>query len=76
MFNDDNLVILEGFRAVAEQYAVNVITVYNQYCWRFQQQQAAKENKPLNSFNGLKSPWNAQPSYFQGDKLKEIKFWM
>jgi phosphatidylserine/phosphatidylglycerophosphate/cardiolipin synthase-like enzyme len=33
--NDDNLVIIEGNRALAAAYAVNIMTVYNQYRWRF-----------------------------------------
>jgi phosphatidylserine/phosphatidylglycerophosphate/cardiolipin synthase-like enzyme len=76
MMNDDNFVILEGFPNIAEQYAVNVITVYNQYRWKFQQQEAAKNGEPLNSFNGLKAPWKSQTSYFRDDKLKELRFWM
>lgn len=32
--NDDNLVIVEHDPVVAFQYAVNVMTVYNQYRWR------------------------------------------
>jgi len=76
MLNDDNLVIIEGVPEVAEQYAVNAITVYNQYRWRFQQLEAAKDHQPLNSFRGLTAPWKAQASYFKGDKLKEIEFWM
>jgi len=74
--NDDNLVVLEGFPAIAQQYAVNVITVYNQYRWRFQQQEAAKNGQPLNAFRGLHAPWHAQASYFHDDKLKELKFWL
>jgi hypothetical protein len=51
--NDDNLVIIENDAAVAEQYAVNIMGVYDQYRRAFM-----------------------QPSYFTGDKAKELKFWM
>jgi phosphatidylserine/phosphatidylglycerophosphate/cardiolipin synthase-like enzyme len=74
--NDDNFVILEGFPLIAQQYAVNVITVYNQYRWAFQQQEAAKDGQPLNEFHGLQAPWKSQGSYFHDDKLKELRFWM
>jgi phosphatidylserine/phosphatidylglycerophosphate/cardiolipin synthase-like enzyme len=73
--NDDNLVIIENDPVVAAQYAVNIITVYDQYRWRFLQQQAAKKHQPLNQWNGLTAPWKDQASYFSGAKAKELKFW-
>ncbi len=73
--NDDNLVIIENDPVAAAQYAVNIITVYDQYRWRFQQTLAAKNHQPLNQWNGLVAPWKSQPSYFSGDKAKELKFW-
>lgn len=74
--NDDNLVIMENAPDVAAAYAVNIITVYNQYRWRFQQWQAAQNHQTLNQWRGLKAPWTAQNSYFKDEKLKELKFWM
>jgi hypothetical protein len=56
--------------------SVNIITIYNQYRWRFQQLEAAKHHKSLNEWNGLKAPWKAQASYFSGDKAKELEFWL
>ncbi|HUI21588.1 MAG TPA: phospholipase D-like domain-containing protein [Methylocella sp.] len=73
--NDDNLVIIENDSVTAAQYAVNIITIYNQYRWRFMQAQAAKRHETLNSWNGLEAPWKSQGSYFAGDKAKELKFW-
>ena len=73
--NDDNLVIIENESAAAAQYAVNIITVYDQYRWRFQQALAAKNHQPLNQWNGLMAPWKSQASYLEGDKAKELKFW-
>jgi len=73
--NDDNLVIIENDPVTAAQYAVNIITIYNQYRWRFMQQEAAKQHKQLNQWNGLDAPWTSQSSYFGGDKAKELKFW-
>lgn len=66
--------IMENAPDVAAAYAVNIITVYNQYRWRFQQWLAAKNHETLNTWNGLDAPWTSQASYFTGDKLKELKF--
>jgi phosphatidylserine/phosphatidylglycerophosphate/cardiolipin synthase-like enzyme len=33
--NDENLVIIEGNASLAEDYAVNILSVYNQYSWRY-----------------------------------------
>jgi|SRR5579871_4990883 len=75
--NDDNLLIIEGDAATAAAYAVNIITIYDQYRWRFQQQMAAKNHKALNQWNGLVAPWDAQQaSYLSGDKAKELAFWL
>ena len=73
--NDDNLVIIENDSTASAQYAVNIITIYNQYRWRFMQAEAAKRHQTLNEWNGLEAPWKSQPSYFGGDKAKELKFW-
>jgi len=73
--NDDNLVIIENDGEAAAQYAVNMITIYNQYRWRFQQLEAAKSHHTLNQWNGLQAPWASQASYLKGDKLKELNFW-
>lgn len=34
--NDANLLIIENDRELAIRYAVNVVTIFNQYCWRFE----------------------------------------
>jgi hypothetical protein len=73
--NDDNLVIIENDPVAAAQYAVNIITVYDQYRWRFQRALAAKNHEQLNQRNGLTAPWKSQDTYFKGDKAKELKFW-
>lgn len=73
--NDDNLVVIENDPVAAAQYAVNIITIYNQYRWRFMQALAAKRHETLNQWNGLEAPWKGQASYFAGDKAKELKFW-
>jgi phosphatidylserine/phosphatidylglycerophosphate/cardiolipin synthase-like enzyme len=42
--NDDNLVIIEDDSAAAVQYAVNIITIYNQYRWRFMPRRRTQVN--------------------------------
>jgi phosphatidylserine/phosphatidylglycerophosphate/cardiolipin synthase-like enzyme len=48
--NDENLVIIEGNADLAQQYAINIVTVFNQYWWRYnqmpaEQKQSVKGNK-------------------------------
>ena len=76
--NDDNMVIIENDSAAATQYAVNIMTVYNQYRWRFQQYQAVKNHQRLNQWNGLKAPWKAQATYLspKSEMAKEFRFWL
>lgn len=73
--NDENFLIIEGDRQLAEAYAAHIISVYNHYRWR--------------QYVGLKhaageTPWSFledKPSW-QKDRLKsprqieEWKFWM
>ncbi len=48
--NDENLVVIEGNAALAQAYALNVTTVFNQYWWRYndmpeiKRQQAQQNN--------------------------------
>jgi hypothetical protein len=69
------MVIIENDFVTAQQYAVNIITIYNQYRWRFQRALAAKNHQTLNQRNGLQAPWKSRASYFSSDKAKELKFW-
>ena len=77
--NDDNMVIIENDSSTAEQYAVNIQTIYDQYRWRFQQQLAAKKHQTLNQWRGLQDDWaaNGQVTYFDdAEKKKENAFWL
>jgi phosphatidylserine/phosphatidylglycerophosphate/cardiolipin synthase-like enzyme len=73
--NDDNLVIIENDPATAAAYAVNIMTVYDQYRWRFQQLRAAKNHKPVNQWHGLHAPWDPKGGYLDS-KEKELEFWL
>ena len=73
--NDDNLVIIENDPATAAAYAVNIITTYDQYRWRFQQMQAAKHHQPLNQWHGLEAPWDPDGGYLKS-KTRDLAFWL
>jgi phosphatidylserine/phosphatidylglycerophosphate/cardiolipin synthase-like enzyme len=73
--NDDNLVIIENDPATATAYAVNIITIYDQYRWRFQQMQAAKRHQKVNQWHGLEAPWDTDGGYLKS-KTQELKFWL
>jgi phosphatidylserine/phosphatidylglycerophosphate/cardiolipin synthase-like enzyme len=70
--NDDNLVIVEGDPDLAAQYAVNVMTVYNQYRWRY----SRLTSKTPNKWDGLARDDHWQDGYFDGDKARELDFWL
>ncbi len=70
--NDDNLVIVENDPVLAAQYAVNVMTVYNQYRWRY----VRSTSKTPDKWDGLVAADSWQDSYFQGEKLQELDFWL
>jgi phosphatidylserine/phosphatidylglycerophosphate/cardiolipin synthase-like enzyme len=72
--NDDNLVIIENDPATAAAYAVNIITIYDQYRWRFQQLQAAKRHIGVNKWHGLTAPWDQNGGYLNSKKV-ELSFW-
>jgi phosphatidylserine/phosphatidylglycerophosphate/cardiolipin synthase-like enzyme len=73
--NDDNMVIIENDPATAAAYSVNIMTVYDQYRWRFQQSQAAKNHEALNQWHGLEAPWDPKGGYLTS-KTKDLEFWM
>jgi hypothetical protein len=54
---------------------VNIMTVYDQYRWRFQQLRAAKNHKPVNQWHGLHAPWDPKGGYLDS-KEKELEFWL
>ena len=70
--NDDNLVIVEGAPRLAAAYAVNIISIYNQYRWRYTRMTSAMSRKWM----GLSDKDTWQDGYFTGAKLQEIKFWL
>jgi len=68
--NDENLVIIENDSSLAAAYAVNIMSIYNQYRWRYYRMQ-----KP-SQWKGLENDDTWQDSYFKGAKEREINFWL
>lgn len=66
--NDENLVIVEGDRNLAAAYAVNILSIYNNYRWRFRLNQGTK-------FTGLYDHDRWQNSQLNGAPGKELAFW-
>lgn len=67
--NDDNLNIIAD-RKLAEEYAVNIISVYNHYHFRFSSKTSSK-----NKYRGLTKDLNWMPSYLTQSRDKELQFW-
>jgi phosphatidylserine/phosphatidylglycerophosphate/cardiolipin synthase-like enzyme len=83
--NDDNLVLIDGQRRLAEAYAVYIMGVYNQYRWRYYQHQAetgalpatAAEDDAAPTWAGLVDDDSWQQRYFQpGPAQRELAFWL
>jgi phosphatidylserine/phosphatidylglycerophosphate/cardiolipin synthase-like enzyme len=83
--NDDNLVLIDGQRKLAEAYAVYIMGVYNQYRWRYYQRLAAAgELEATDAADGAVPTWAGlvddaswQDRYFQpGPAQRELAFWM
>lgn len=72
--NDENLLIIRNAPGLAAAYATNIMSIYNQYRWRFRRhmQPAAKRWK------GLEDSDTWQKGYLKpGSKaLDEINFWI
>ncbi|HTF70443.1 MAG TPA: phospholipase D-like domain-containing protein [Edaphobacter sp.] len=66
--NDENFIIIEGDKALAEAYAVNIEGAYQHYVYR---SYLAKTDKP---FNGLKDNDTWQGPKFKAAK-QELEFW-
>ncbi|GAC1395237.1 MAG: hypothetical protein NVSMB68_12300 [Thermoanaerobaculia bacterium] len=72
--NDENLVIIRDAPGVAAAYAANIMSVYNQYRWRFRRQTQPKKKR----WNGLKDNDVWQNGYLKPGStgLREIDFWV
>ncbi len=72
--NDDNLVIVEHAPDLAAQYAVNIMTIYNQYRWRYFRTQ----RKDPTGWDGLENTDTWQDPYLRAgsDRQRELDFWL
>jgi phosphatidylserine/phosphatidylglycerophosphate/cardiolipin synthase-like enzyme len=83
--NDDNLIIIDGQRRLAEAYAVYIMGVYNQYRWRYYQREASKgavsatgsAPNAAPTWAGLVNDAGWQAKYLQpGPEQRELAFWL
>ncbi|WP_067676706.1 phospholipase D-like domain-containing protein [Nocardia miyunensis] len=72
--NDENLLVIRNTPGLADAYATNIMSVYNQYRWRFRRhlQPAAKRWKGLADSDSWQS-WHLKPD---SPQLREINFWV
>lgn len=73
--NDENLLIIRGARELAPAYATNIMSIYNQYRWRFRRQTQTPARK---RWDGLVDRDDWQQGYLRpgGEALREIDFWV
>jgi phosphatidylserine/phosphatidylglycerophosphate/cardiolipin synthase-like enzyme len=72
--NDENLLIIRDAPGLAGAYATNIMSVYNQYRWRFRRQTQPKAKQ----WKGLKDDDAWQKGYLKAGSiaLREINFWV
>ena len=73
--NDDNLMIVEGNKALAASYAANIIAIYQTYRWNSYVEAHRQDPKV---WHGLVDNADWQDGYLDstGNDLTELKFWM
>ena len=72
--NDENLLIIRDAPGLAAAYATNIMSVYNQYRWRFRRQIQPKNKR----WKGLQDDDAWQKVYLKAgsEALREIDFWI
>lgn len=70
--NDENLLIVKGNKALAERYAVNIMSAYQHYRWRAYVRQCMEENR--SPWHGLKKSPVWQKKHAEHDR--ELTFWV
>jgi phosphatidylserine/phosphatidylglycerophosphate/cardiolipin synthase-like enzyme len=71
--NDENLLIIENDKTLAEAYVVNIASLHNAYRWRF----ARESEKGAQQYHGLHTTPEWQEPYLKYDDFKgEIAFWV
>ena len=72
--NDENLLVIRDAPGLAAAYATNIMSVYNQYRWRFRRQTQPKKKR----WKGLKDNATWQNGYLKAGSasLREMNFWV
>jgi phosphatidylserine/phosphatidylglycerophosphate/cardiolipin synthase-like enzyme len=72
--NDENLLIFRDVPGLAAAYATNIMSIYNQYRWRFRRQTQTKSKQ----WKGLQDNDTWQAGYLRKGSayLREIDFWV
>ncbi|MCW2984065.1 MAG: hypothetical protein JWR63_1635 [Conexibacter sp.] len=81
--NDDNLVVVEGSAALARHYAVNIMGVFMQYHWRYNNRAAADKPGPdeqpghgPSQWAGLRDDARWSKGLLDGARGREIAMWL
>lgn len=69
--NDDNLNIVTGNSSLAQQYAVNILSVYDHYRWRYS---LSQQTDPAKRYQGLTTDPAWMQNYSTVSNLRELKF--
>lgn len=73
--NDDNFVVIEGNRKLAEAYAVNCMMTYQHYRWRqYLQESARKGLPPFEFLNDDAAEW--QKRLTSKNQVADLRFWV
>ena len=70
--NDENLLIVKGNKALAERYAVNIMSVYQHYRWRAYVRQSMAEHKSPWEHLAKSPDWQKK----QPEHDRELAFWV
>jgi len=78
--NDENLVIIEGDRALPGQYATKIMEIYNQYRWRASQHKSSEGPRWLGLADNDKwqigSPGaDTNTQAYDRRRQRELSFW-
>lgn len=69
--NDDNLNFIIGNKSLAQQYAVNILSVYDHFHWRYA---LAQNNAGSKGYQGLSNDPNWMKSYLNTNNMSELNF--
>ncbi|GAC1394932.1 MAG: phospholipase D-like domain-containing protein [Sediminibacterium sp.] len=68
--NDDNMNIIQGNASLAMQYAVNILSVYDHFHWRY----SRATNEKAKTYAGLSTDPQWMAGYMSGPVVNELNF--